>query len=465
MVALAPLATGLLMAQEAPSAPATANAVGVVFDSIRVRPLAGARVRVDGTDVFAMTDADGRFSLQGIPAGMHALRVEHPVLDTMAIELRTPRQMFDAGSTTAHEFGTPPAERMIAILCTPAWRARGPAALVGRVREADTGLPAVGARVSLVWYEVTLGDALRRAPRVREATVGQDGIYRICGLPADLDGKVQVIRGPLTSGDIAVSFGEEMLAARSMTIAAPGSVVTVASADSGAPQPGVLGSARLTGRVVNRLGAPLVGARVQIEGTPRATSTRSNGEFVLDSLPPGTQSVAVRLLGYAPTETAIDLSSRETRSVNVTLEDFVPVLETVRVSAQRERALDDVGFTRRRRSGMGTYLDSDDLRNRQAQFFSDVMRAVPGIRVAQSSGRQMLQDARNPVGGCVMVYVDGTAWQQMEPGDIDDFVKPHELAAVEVYSATSTPAEYQHRGGVNCATIVAWTHRRLERRR
>ena len=50
------------------------------------------------------------------------------------------------------------------------------------------------------------------------------------------------------------------------------------------------------------------------------------------------------------------------------------------------------------------------------------------------------------------------------PGDIDDFVKPHEVGAIEVYSATSTPAEYQSRGG-NCATIVAWTHRKLDRRR
>jgi hypothetical protein len=55
-------------------------------------------------------------------------------------------------------------------------------------------------------------------------------------------------------------------------------------------------------------------------------------------------------------------------------------------------------------------------------------------------------------------------WQQMEPGDIDDFVKPHEVGAIEVYSATNTPAEYQSRGG-GCSTIVAWTHRKLERRR
>lgn len=451
------------MAQEAP---ATASVVGSVFDSVRVKPLAGARVRVDSSALFTTTDLEGRFMLQGIPAGEHELRIEHPALDTLGIDLRSARLMFAAGSTTLHEFGTPSPERVVALVCPAAWRARGPAALVGRVREADTGLPATGAKVSLVWYEVSVADGIRRIPRVREAVVGPDGIYRICGLPAQLDGKVQVIRGTLTSGDVQVSFGEEILAARSMSIAAPGALIAVSSPDSlRAGPPSVLGTARLTGRVRNRTGAPLVGARVQVEGTSRATATRQGGEFTLDSLPPGTQMVAVRLLGYAPVEAAVDLSSRDVRTVTITMEDFVPVLEAVRVSAQRERALDDVGFTRRKRTGMGFYLDADDLKNRNAQYFSDIMRSAPGVRVAtDGSGRQMIQNSRDPMGGCVMIYVDGTMWQQMQPGDIDDFVKPHEVGAIEVYSATNTPAEYQSRGG-SCATVVAWTHRKLDRRR
>jgi hypothetical protein len=428
--------------------------------------MAGARVRVDTSGLFATTDADGRFQLQGIPAGRHVLRIEHPLLDTLGVDLRSPPTEFAAGATTAHEFGTPSAERFVEMACAPAWRARGPAALMGRVREADSSLPAVGAKVSLVWYEVDIAAGVRRVPRVREATVAPDGTYRICGLPAQLDGKVQVIRGTLTSGDIAVSFGEDLLALRSMSIAAPGAVVAVeAPADSGhSGTTTVLGTARLTGRVLDKTGSPLAGARVQLEGTTRATSTRAGGEFVLDSLPPGTQSVAVRLLGYAPVEAAVDLSSREPRSVTITLEDFVPVLEAVRVTAQRERALENVGFTRRKRTGLGWYMEGDEIRNRNALLFSDIMRNAPGIRVANANGRQYLQNARDPMGGCVMIYVDGTMWQQMEPGDIDDFVKPHEIGALEVYSPSSTPAEYQSRGA-NCSTILAWTQRRLDRRR
>ena len=143
--------------------------------------------------------------------------------------------------------------------------------------------------------------------------------------------------------------------------------------------------------------------------------------------------MTARLLGYAPVEAAVDLSSREARTVTLTMEDFVPTLETVRVNAQRERALDQVGFAQRKRAGQGYYMDEDDIKRRNALMFSDVLRTAPGIKITQTMGRNMIENSRDPVRGCVNVYVDGTLWQQIEPGDVDDFVKPWELGAIEVY--------------------------------
>jgi len=447
--------------------------VGTAYDSVRLRPLAGARIRLDSSDLVAIADADGRFHIEGIPAGAHYFRVEHPILDTLGISLRSGTQTFGATDTKVAELATPSPEALVQRFCTSAWRARGPAALVGSIREADTGKPAVGAKVSLLWFEIEAAVTLRRATRVREATVSPDGTYRICGLPAELEGKAQVIRGKLTSGDVPINFGHDVLALRSMSIAAPEAMVAeqvVPKPDSaGLPAPvappRLVGTARLTGRVVNRANQPIAGARVQLEGTARAAETRANGEFSLDSLPPGTQTVTARKLGYTPVESAVDLSSRETRTVALSMPDFVPVLETVRVSAQRERALDDVGYARRKRVGNGWYLDGDAIRNRAALNFSDVMRAAPGISVRPSGNRQYITSSRDPINGCVTVWVDGTQWQQMEPGDIDDFVKPNELAALEVYSPTMTPAEYAGMGRGSCSTIVAWTVRKLDRKK
>lgn len=428
--------------------------------------MAGALVRVDASSLTTKADDNGRFRLDGIPPGPHYLQVEHPTVDTLGIQLRSETQNFAAGETVAVEMATPASETLIGIFCSPAWRARGPAALMGRVHEADSGQPATGAKISLLWYEIDITGGIRKAPRVREATVGPDGTYRICGLPAAIDGKLQVILGARTSGDIPLSFGDDLLALRSMSIAAPS---LAAASDSGArlPASGGLGSARLTGRVLNKQGQPLAGARAQLEGTTRVATTRASGEFVLDSLPAGTQTLSVRLLGYAPIEKAVDLSSREPARVTVQLDNFVPVLAEVRVTAQRERALDDVGYTRRKRAGMGWYMDGPAMQAREnSLYFSDVLRSAPGIRIVPSGGnRQVIQSSRDPMGGCVNIWVDGSQWQQMEPGDVDDFVKPYELAAIEVYSGTNTPAEYQPAGRSSCTTIVAWTKRRLDRRR
>lgn len=464
------LTTGAVAASQGPP-PTAARIVGVVFDSVRFRPMAGAQVRVDTTSLVTTTDADGRFRFDSVPPGERWLRVDAPVVDTLGIMLRSTSMQLRAGETRATELATPTPESFVQRFCGAAWRARGPAALMGRVRDAESGNPAIGVKVSLVWYEIETTAGLRKAPRVREAIVGPDGTYRICGLPAELEGRAQVIRGTLTSGDVPIAFGSDVLALRSMSIAGPDDVIAVAPAtDSGGaagppPPPRVLGSARLTGRVLDKVRQPIAGARVQLEGTARAIDTRANGEFTLDSLPPGTQTVSVRKLGYAPAEVAVDLASRDTRSVTLEMGDFVPVLETVRVSAERERALDGVGYQRRKRVGSGWYLDGRELEGHKASLhFSDVLRTAPGILIQRGAGdRQYITSARDPANGCVAIWIDGSPWQQMQPGDVDDFVRPYELAAIEVYSPMSTPSEYQQLKRGNCSTVVVWTERRLDR--
>jgi hypothetical protein len=289
--------------------------------------------------------------------------------------------------------------------------------------------------------------------------VGPDGRYRICGLPENLDARLQVIRAPLTSGDISVSFGEDVLGLRSLTIASP-TAVAAAPGDSGASTsaPLVIGNARLTGRVVNRAGAPIAGARVMLEGTPHATTSAADGTFALDSLPPGTQSVAVRKLGFTPTDAGVELSSRGARTVTIAMDDYVPTLETVRVTAERDRALRDVGFARRQRLGTGFYMEGDQI-NREVVNFTDILRNVPGLRISYGSGGQYVESTRG-LSSCVAFWIDGTMWQQLEPGDIDDFVRAQEVEAFEVYSPTQTPTEYQGRSA-GCTTVLVWTARRL----
>jgi hypothetical protein len=478
-----PTLAGLVVACAATAAPTQiqaqapagqAIAVGAVYDSVRLRPLAGARIRLDSSDVVTMTDADGRFRMEGIAPGPHQLRVEHPFVDTLGVSLRSPTANFAASETRVVELAIPSQESLVNVLCAAAWRARGPALLTGRIREADTGAPAIGAKVSLVWYEIATMGGVRRTPRVRESPVGPDGIYRICGLPAELEGKAQVIRGGVTSGDVPIAFGQDIVALRSMSVARAGTIVTEETTpqpDStgkpaeAPPPPRVYGAAKLSGRVVNKANQPIEAARVQVDGSNRAALTRANGEFTLDSLPAGTQTVSARKLGFALTEIAVDLSSLQASTVTIAMDDFVPVLETVRVSAQRTRALDDVGFNMRKRMGSGFFMEGDEVTNRTMSRFSDVLRTAPGIQIQRRGDRQFITSTRDPVNGCVKIFIDGAQWQQIEPGDVDDFLRPGEVGAIEVYSPTTTPAEFEGAARGSCTTVVVWTSRRLDRRK
>jgi hypothetical protein len=453
-----------------PVPPTTGYFQGVAIDSVHGEPLVGALIQLEGSGRMGITDSLGRFLVDSIKPGSYRVVVDHPLLDTLGISLVTPPMEIVVNELTRAVIAVPSSAFLVNLYCPAARRALGPGALVGRVREPDSDSAAIGARVSFVWYDPDppgLPAQLRvtkRPPRVREATVGVDGTYRLCGLPEKYEGKLQAQRkdGGATA-EVPVAQEDGLLALRSMSVAA---LPAVASRDStGAVRRVARGSARVFGKVTNKNGAPVAGARVGLMGTSAATLTKANGDFVLDSLPAGTQALVVRQIGYTPTEVPVDLSSRAPARVAVKLGDFVPELSTIEVVAVREEGLQRVGFLDRKRTSAGGYfLGPDQLDKRNALRFTDVMRTVPGIRVTEQNGQAMLAPSRGASGGCVTVFVDGAKWQQLEPGDLDTFVRPNEVAAVEVYNGTSMPAEFST-PGQNCSSIVVWTKTRVQSRR
>jgi hypothetical protein len=261
-----------------------------------------------------------------------------------------------------------------------------------------------------------------------------------------------------------VTQDDGLLALRSVSVAP----LVVASQDStGKRRLVAKGSARVTGRVVNKSGAPVANARIGLMGSSAATVTRANGEFTLDSLPAGTQALVVRQLGYRPTEVPVELSSRTAARVTVRLGEFVPELSPVEVVSRRDEGLQKVGYLDRKRSAAsGYFLTPEQVESRHALQFTDLMRTIPGIQVSNQGGQAMLTSSRSSSsgsGGCVTVFVDGAAWQQLSPGDLDSFVRPEEVAAVEVYGGTQVPAQFTT-PGQSCSAIVVWTKTRVLKR-
>jgi hypothetical protein len=450
----APLTTGYLQ--------------GVVVDSVHAEPLVHALFALEGSPRMAFSDSLGRFLVDSLKPGSYRVYIEHPMLDTLGIQLVTPPMNISANMVTQTLIGVPSSEYLVSLFCPAARRALGPGALVGRVREPDSDSAAVGARVSFVWYDPDppgLPANLRvtkKAPRVREATVAADGTYRLCGLPEKYEGKLQAQRkdGGETA-EVTVTQDLGRLALRSMSVAAR---PKIAAGDTGAAKP-PRGTARVSGTVLNRAGAPVANARVGLMGSSAATMTKANGEFVLDSLPAGTQALVVRQLGYSPTEVPVELSSRTPARVTVKLGVLVPQLSPVEVTSRREEGLQKVGFLDRKRTSAGGYfITEEEMDRRKPTKFTDVLRTTPGLRVTEQNGQAMISSTRSAQGGgCVTVFVDGAPWQQLDPGDLDTFVQPTEVAAIEVYNGASIPGQFTTPGS-NCSAVVVWTKTRVDRR-
>jgi len=445
---------------------------GVAIDSIHGTPLGNAMIQISGTDRVGITDSLGRFLIDSIKPGSYKVDVDHPILDTLGILLSTAPMQFNANEVTRVVIAVPSQEFLAARFCTPARRALGPGVLAGRVREPDSDVAAVGARVSLVWYDpdppavAGVPVKIKKAPRVREATVGEDGTYRLCGLPEKYEGKLQAQRKDGgTTAEVSVAQEDGLLALRSMSVA-PLTVAATTTDSTGKKTTVAKGAARVLGRVVNKQGVPVEGARVTLNGTGASTLTRAGGEFLLDSLPAGTQAITVRHLGYAPTEVPVELSSRAPARVNVQMGPYVPVLETREVVSRQDQGLERVGWTSRKRgASSGYFIGPDQIEARKATQVTDLLTTTPGIRVEGTMGRMMLTATRTAGrNGCVNVFVDGSRWEQLQAGDLDSFVRPQEVAAIEVYpGGGSMPVEFQSSGG-DCAAVVMWTKLNVNRK-
>ena len=69
------LALGLLALPSARAAAQTGRIIGTVTDSTRL-PVAGARIRVEGTGAGAISDEGGRYTIPNVAPGTYTLRVQ-----------------------------------------------------------------------------------------------------------------------------------------------------------------------------------------------------------------------------------------------------------------------------------------------------------------------------------------------------------------------------------------------------
>ena len=164
-------------------------------------------------------------------------------------------------------------------------------------------------------------------------------------------------------------------------------------------------AAGITGRVKDPDGRPVSNARVVVTsplGIVSTAQTDPSGEFRIDSLAAGRYDVRAVVDGFRSDALDIALTADERRDVTVDLQ-ISAIAESVIVSAsQVERLLS-------RTSDSVTVLNENDLRVRQVDTLSDVLRLAPGVTIARTGTRGALTSmfGRGGESDFMLVLVDG----------------------------------------------------------
>jgi hypothetical protein len=449
----------------------------VVVDSLRGGILRDATIMVAQAGRLGVSDPAGRFRIDSIPPGSHRLWLYHAFLDTVGVSVTTEPLMLAAGTSAVVAIAIPSAESIRAAACRNS--ASGESAVIGRVLDAETAEPLANASVSLGWFEASWSrqTGFRLTPHSRDVITSESGAYRICGLPADLEATLAARTGTMTTAAVPVIVGGAPLVIRTLRIPstdaaplaeAPGSAaregVIEATNTSGVEVPLRRGRASVTGQIISRTGDAIAGARVSVIGAAGAVLSDSAGKFALDRLPPGTQSLLVRRLGFVPVEMPVELSTSAPLQMAIEMVDYIPVLEEVHVRAASYSSLDATGFySRMRMGGGGKFLTLEDIERRNANRLIDLFHTIPGINYTSVKGRRQIEGVR---GGCMNLYIDGYMWHHTSPDDdISDFVLPEEIAAIEVHSPTSVPPQFFSKIGHRpCGAIMLWTRVKMKQR-
>ena len=416
-----------------------ASLIGVVDDSIRGGPLAGALVTVVGTKRQGVTDAKGIFRIDSIVPGEYQIVVTHPLLDTLGLQVLSAPIVLSGGIQRQVGAHTPTFEEMRLKVCPRGGVSGGGAILVGRVMQADSDEPAAGATVSLVFKDLTMKSSVER---VRTGRAGPTGAFAICGLPGTIAGNLQASLGGVTTADLPITTNDESMATAILSIGGMGP-----------------GSAVLRGTVKLKGGVPVAGAQVTVVGTTTVVTTAEDGTFTLGGLPSGTHEAVIRKIGFAKASQIVHLAARAPASVSVELEQAT-VLGTIRVVGKMDDGLSQIGFLARKQQGRGWYITPEQIAEKNPAVMTDLVRMQNGVNVITATGGRFLQStssAGSSKDGCINVFIDHARFDQFQPGDIDDAVPTADLGAIEYYSIPSAvPTEFTV-GGKTCATLVIWT--------
>jgi hypothetical protein len=214
----------------------------------------------------------------------------------------------------------------------------------------------------------------------------------------------------------------------------------------------------VTGIVTDgQLGSRVDGVRVSVNRTVK-TWTDSAGIFQLTDVDFGTNIIELNRIGYENITFDVWVDSA-LGPLAVTMAPLSVRLRDLAVVTDRPTLNHMFGFDMRRREGNGSFLTRNEIEDRTPVRFSDVLRGIPGLRVAPDPhffGNTVEAIRTTGFGSCQpLLFLDGMLMDATVR--LDNVVNWRFVEGVEVYVG---PAQIPPRFNITnsvCAVIVVWT--------
>lgn len=201
-------------------------------------------------------------------------------------------------------------------------------------------------------------------------------------------------------------------------------------------------TAVLIGEVQSAMsGDPVISAIVFLRSSQRGAVTDSAGKFVLDSIPPGTDTLVIRYPGLDVQSTVIEFApQQEVRAVFLLAEKIFQVAD-IEVSI-RAPSVDEVNLERRMRTGQGIFITREELLKVATDRPSDALRNIPRVEVTPYGLSKVEVFIGSGASACPPTYMmDGTP---MHDGFVLDDVELDAIELIEIYRGPSEiPTQYR----------------------
>lgn len=485
--------------------PATLN--GTVSDSATGRAVAGAFVELVGTNLSAITDTAGAFTIGAVPPGEYTAEIRTTTLDSLGAVGRSTFGF--TGPSVPVKLFVPTVRELMAAMCGT--RLPGTGVLLGNIRMPGGAALPPNVRVVAEWTDEP-GDPGAASARVNwlRTRADAEGTYRLCGVPR---GVVLTLRTQLDSG--------AAVAARPVSV--PFDLAQSFAHVDVTLEAGLVVGAAFAGFVVaDSTDEALAGAEVALPNLNRSTVTNQSGAFRINDIPPGVHRVTIRRGGFAPITADVAFTQNQTVDHRVVLGMAATALAVVQVT---EAPGVNPEFDRNRKLGLGRFMTRDELDKHVGRKLGDVLATLPSLSSVMQGGgshawvvgkrmaphitprlgniraitpgpgaadqARAMQDcgvsaakactftmddlrdlgiycpqagegSRGIICACyAQVWVDGRLMNRdrpTEPFDLNS-IAPEQLEALEWYaSASQTPAQYSSLNSP-CGVMVLWTRR------